>query len=71
MKFIETLLNGLSAGSTYAMIALGYTMVGEADGVAGVKFEAAVQAFQGNNHCWVDGEITACNKTWRKLLGME
>ena len=27
MKFIETLLNGLSAGSTYAMIALGYTMV--------------------------------------------
>ena len=27
MKFLETLLNGLSAGSTYAMIALGYTMV--------------------------------------------
>ena len=27
MKFIETLLNGLSAGGTYAMIALGYTMV--------------------------------------------
>ena len=27
MKIIETLLNGLSAGSTYAMIALGYTMV--------------------------------------------
>ena len=27
MKFIETLLNGLSSGSTYAMIALGYTMV--------------------------------------------
>ena len=27
MKLIETLLNGLSAGSTYAMIALGYTMV--------------------------------------------
>ncbi len=27
MKFIETLLNGLSIGSTYAMIALGYTMV--------------------------------------------
>ena len=51
--------------------AIGYTMVGEADGVAGVKFEAAVQAFQGNNHCWVDGEVTAGNKTWRKLLGME
>lgn len=27
MKFLETLLNGLSAGGTYAMIALGYTMV--------------------------------------------
>ena len=53
------------------LYALGYTMVGEADGVAGVKFEAAVQAFQKNNHCWVDGEITAGNKTWRKLLGME
>ena len=27
MKILETLLNGLSSGSTYAMIALGYTMV--------------------------------------------
>ncbi|MBR3837600.1 MAG: branched-chain amino acid ABC transporter permease [Clostridia bacterium] len=27
MNFIETLINGLSIGSTYAMIALGYTMV--------------------------------------------
>ena len=27
MEFIETLLSGLSIGSTYAMIALGYTMV--------------------------------------------
>ena len=27
MKIIETLINGLSIGSTYAMIALGYTMV--------------------------------------------
>ena len=27
MGFIETLINGLSIGSTYAMIALGYTMV--------------------------------------------
>lgn len=53
------------------LYAIGYTMVGNADGVAGVKFEAAVQAFQKNNHCWVDGEITAGNKTWRKLLGME
>ncbi|MBR6719878.1 MAG: branched-chain amino acid ABC transporter permease [Clostridia bacterium] len=27
MEFLETLINGLSVGSTYAMIALGYTMV--------------------------------------------
>ena len=27
MKIIETLINGLSLGGTYAMIALGYTMV--------------------------------------------
>jgi branched-chain amino acid transport system permease protein len=27
MEFISTLINGLSAGSTYACIALGYTMV--------------------------------------------
>lgn len=51
--------------------ALGYTTVGNADGVAGPKFTAAVIAFQEANHCWVDGEITAENKTWRKLLGME
>ena len=53
------------------LYALGYTMVGAADGIAGVKFEAAVNEFQHKNHCWVDGEITAGNKTWRKLLGME
>lgn len=51
--------------------ALGYTQVGKADGVAGPKFTAAVQAFQEDNHCVADGEITAYNKTWRRLLGME
>lgn len=51
--------------------ALGYTMVGNADGIAGPKFTAAVIAFQEDNRCWVDGEITAKNKTWKKLLGME
>ena len=50
---------------------LGYPEVGEADGVAGVKFTAAVCAFQKANKCWVDGEITARNKTWKKLLGMK
>lgn len=52
------------------LFALGYTQVGEADGIAGVKFSAAVQAFQRDNRCWVDGEITAGNQTWKKLLGM-
>ena len=53
------------------LYALGYTQVGEADGIAGIKFTAAVCAFQKANKCWVDGEITARNKTWKKLLGME
>lgn len=53
------------------LYALGYKVVGEADGIAGVKFTAAVTAFQEDNRCWVDGEITARNKTWKKLLGME
>ena len=52
------------------LYALGYTDVGEADGIAGPLFTAAVVAFQEDNHCWVDGEITAGNKTWKKLLGM-
>ena len=50
---------------------LGYTQVGKADGIAGAKFTSAVKAFQKANGCWVDGEITARNKTWRKLLGMK
>lgn len=51
--------------------ALGYTQVGEVDGIAGPKFTDAVKAYQRANGCVVDGEITARNKTWRKLLGME
>lgn len=53
------------------LYSLGYTMVGSADGIAGAKFNAAVIDFQQNNGCVSDGEITAKNKTWRKLLGME
>lgn len=53
------------------LAALGYTQVGDADGIAGPKFTAAVLAFQRANGCVADGEITARNKTWRKLLGME
>lgn len=52
------------------LAALGYTEVGAADGVAGPKFTAAVKKFQECNICTVDGELTARNKTWRKLLGM-
>lgn len=53
------------------LYALGYTQAGEADGIAGPKFDQAVKAFQKDNHCWVDGELTAGKTTWRKLLGME
>ena len=49
---------------------LGYTQVGKVDGIAGVKFTEAVIAFQEANRCWVDGELTAGQKTWKKLLGM-
>ena len=52
------------------LAALGYTQVGTADGVAGPKFTSAVAHFQQDNKCVVDGEITAKNKTWKKLLGM-
>lgn len=52
------------------LLTLGYTEVGEADGIAGPKFDLAVKAFQKDNGCVPDGEITAKNKTWRTLLGM-
>ena len=53
------------------LYALGYIQVGEADGIAGAKFDAAMRAFQADNECTADGEATAKNKTWRKLLGMK
>lgn len=52
------------------LYALGYTEVGEADGIAGSKFTKAVKNFQKANGCISDGVITARNMTWRKLLGM-
>lgn len=48
---------------------LGYDC-GVADGVAGVKFDSAIKAYQKANGCVPDGEVTRCNKTWKKLLGM-
>lgn len=52
------------------LLALGYTQVGKVDGVAGAKFTAAVTDFQKDNGCVADGEITARNLTWKKLLGI-
>ena len=52
------------------LASLGYTQVGEADGIAGAKFDLAVKAFQKDNDCWVDGVITSGNNTWKKLLGV-
>ena len=49
---------------------LGYLEVGTDDGVAGAKFTSAVAHFQYDNGYVTDGEITAGNKTWKKLLGM-
>ena len=53
------------------LYAQGYTEVGEADGIVGAKFTSAVTHYQREHDCVADGEITAQNKTWRKLLGME
>ena len=54
------------------LMALGYPLgIFGADGVFGSETEAAVLLFQERNGCWEDGEVTARNKTWRKLLGME
>lgn len=49
--------------------ALGYNC-GTADGVAGAKFTLAVKEYQKANKCVADGEITARNTTWKKLLNM-
>lgn len=50
--------------------ALGYTQVGEADGIAGEKFHEALTAYQLKTIGAADGEATAGGLTWRKLLGM-
>ena len=48
---------------------LGYNC-GTADGIAGAKFDAAIKKYQKDNGCVTDGEVTAKNKTWKKLLGL-
>jgi len=49
--------------------ALGFNC-GAIDGIAGAKFTEAVKKYQQKNKCVVDGEITARQTTWKKLLGM-
>lgn len=49
---------------------LGYTEVGEADGWAGSSFKKAVIRYQTEHGCFADGEITAKQLTWKKLLGL-
>lgn len=53
------------------LAALGYTEVGDADGIAGPKFTSALAHYQQDNGCTVDGEATAKKKTWQKLLCMQ
>jgi peptidoglycan hydrolase-like protein with peptidoglycan-binding domain len=50
---------------------LGYTEIGKINGIADGKFTSAVKHFQADNGCFISGEITARDKTWKKLLGME
>lgn len=47
--------------------ALGFNC-GAVDGIAGSKFDNAIKSYQKANGCVCDGEITARNKTWKKLL---
>ena len=44
--------------------------VGNADGIAGAKFDAAIRAYQKAKGCIADGEITAKKNTWKSLLGL-
>lgn len=58
VKAIQTYLN-----------AKGYNC-GTVDGIAGPKFTEAVKKYQKAKGCVADGEITAKEKTWKKLLGL-
>lgn len=52
------------------LYALGYSVVGEADGIAGSKFDTAVRKYQANHTSIVDGEITGRGATWKSVLGL-
>jgi peptidoglycan hydrolase-like protein with peptidoglycan-binding domain len=52
------------------LYAMGYTEVGDADGIAGSMFTKAVKRLQKEKGKVQDGEITAKNTTWKLLLGI-
>ena len=52
------------------LAAMGYTEVGEVDGIAGPKFTEAVKRLQKEKGKFVDGEITKGHITWKLILGM-
>lgn len=52
------------------LYALGYEEVGEADGIAGAKFTAAMAHFQQDNGCTPTGMAEAWGQTWQLLLGL-
>lgn len=43
---------------------------GTVDGIAGIKFDSAIKAYQKAKGCIIDGELTAKADTWRSLLGL-
>jgi peptidoglycan hydrolase-like protein with peptidoglycan-binding domain len=53
------------------LYAMGYTEVGDADGVAGSLFTKAVKHLQKDINGIQDGEITAGKQSWKALLGMK
>lgn len=50
---------------------IGYTEIGNADGIAGSKFTNAIKHFQKDNGCVVDGILNKKNKSWQKLLKLK
>lgn len=52
------------------LYAMGYATVGNADGVAGSKFDKAMREYQRDHGCYVDGEATAQKATWKSLLNL-
>ena len=52
------------------LVALGYTEVGNPDGVAGDMFKKALTRFQKENGCTPTGIAEEEGRTWKKLLGL-